>query len=175
MAFNVKPISLSPINWDFRSPYSFQSLGMPPAAVDAAGGAAVSLDANGNVVVAGYPLQAYVSNTPLSNNPISPVFDQAGFGDTQSIRALFTGAGFSTAGSVVLLRPSNQRTQLIIQNNTLGVLYYAFDRDADNVSCIGIAAGGSREWDIRVPQGNLSLYALANGSAVIEFMNNNVS
>lgn len=172
--FNVRPISLAPINWAFRSPYSFPSLGMPPAG-RTAGGAAVSLDAQGNVIVAGQPLQAYISNTPLSNNPIIPTYDQASFGDVQTIRVDFTGVGFSTAGSYVLQRPSNQRAQLLIQNNTVGLLYYAFDRDADNVSCISIAAGGQREFDVRTGQGNLSLYALAAGNAIIEFMNNNVS
>lgn len=167
-------LTINPINWDLRSPYSFPNLGMPPAG-RVGGGAPVELSRNGELVIAGVTLTPYHSNTPGSDHAVSPTYDQAGFSDEQSARIVFSGVGFADMGAYVLQRPSNQRVMLLIQNRTVAQLFFAFDREADNTSCVAIAAGGSREWDIRVPQGNLSLYAAAAGDVVIAYQNNSVT
>lgn len=186
----MSALSIPAISFRFRSPYEFQAStpGLPPAGAPKGGAplrfVAPITEANpyGTTSVAGRVLTPYTSNTPgpNQNQAVVATFDQGAYGDIQTAFVNFPGAGLPQDGAgnnilVVLPRPTQQRTQLLIQNNTIGKLYYAFDRTADSVSSVYIAAGGSREFDQRIPQGNLSLYSLAAGNAVIEYMNNNVT
>lgn len=175
---NIRPLFIPVIDFTYRSPYSFPTMNLPPAG-RVAGGATVEVNEAGQPMVAGLTLNSYQSNTPANANPVAATYDQASFGDMQTTVAAFTGTGLPVDGNgnpvnFVVQRPPNQRTQMLIQNNTLGNLYYAFDKIADNTSCVLIPAGGQREFDSRVSQGALSLFAVAAGTAVVEYMNNNL-
>ncbi len=130
----------------------------------------------------------YIGNTPLGDigaqtgpaNPqaIAPidVKDSSKYGDSVIIALVFAGAGFSTLGSVVLARPNNYRSALLIANQTVpGPIFYNYDQDADNVSSMQIAQNGSRNYDGQtVPQGNLSIFSSGAGTVILEFMNVNL-
>jgi hypothetical protein len=83
---------------------------------------------------------------------------------------------FAAAGErLVLNRPNAMRTSLLIVNSTVaGIVFYTFDRVADNVSCVPIIAGGNRLFDFSVPQGDLHLFAAGAGTVIIEYMNRDI-
>lgn len=139
--------------------------------------------------------RAFIGNTPLgdasaqtgpgtqsgdnaNSGPVSTK-EPGKYGDSVIFAVTFTGAGFSNNttyspnGSIVLPRPQNKRASLLIVNfSVVGQIFYNYDVDADNVASVPIAQGGSRNYaGESVPQGNLSLYSLGAGVAIVEYMN----
>lgn len=84
---------------------------------------------------------------------------------------------FAAAGEVVALaRPDQTRISLLIQNLSVGGnVFYCFDRQADNVSCIAIGVNGNRLFDSAVPQGELHLFSTGAGVVVVEYMNKSIA
>lgn len=134
---------------------------------------------NGEPFVKGVPLAP--SNRKVSESLINrrvneqvisqPVVNRAGYGDVIAIPIAFA----ATGERMVLPRPNNIRTLLTVQNlNVVGGIGYAFDRQADNFSCIQIPAGGNRIFSDAVPQGDLHIFAAAAGNVVVEFMNKDI-
>lgn len=101
---------------------------------------------------------------------------QANYTPGQYGNALTIPIVFGAAGEVIALRrPSNTRVSLLIQNLTVvGNIHYCFDRQADNATCIAIAAGGNRLFDTAVAQGDLHIFSTGAGTVIIEFMNQDI-
>lgn len=172
------PFVIPPIHFGTRSPYSFNNLvGVAPAPLDLT--AEVDEADDGTLSVAGVTLQPINATATPGTTPTATV-NAGAYGDAQFVTANFTGIGLPVDAKgnpiqFILPRPNLTRLALLIQNNTLGTLYYAWEQTASNVGCISIPAGGNRSFDTVCPQGNLSLYATSAGTAVIEYINNNVS
>ncbi len=179
---------VSPVNLLERSPYTpITRIGLPPGYVPLSPVVWI----NGQATIRGVPLgtpQSVTGQTPtaradgqVTQGGATPIYNQGSFGDSSILVVNFTGAGLpvDAAGNpllVVLPRPNNTRTLLLINNQTIaGPIFYNFDQVADNVASMQIAQGGSRNWSDTIPQGNLSLFANGAGTVLIEYMNNNVS
>ena len=177
----ITPLAiLQPINFRMRSPYSFapSQQALPPATMPV--GAEVVADSQGNMTVAGSALTPFQNNNAVTAAPAIATFDTGNYADAVVIAIKFTAPGFAVDGmgnNIIfnLLRPNNTRTSLLIVNaSVLGNVYYNWDKAADNVTSVPIAAGGSRNWAQSPPQGNLSLFSSGAGTVIVEYANNNV-
>lgn len=133
----------------------------------------------------------YVKNTPLASshktaqeylvNPPSipdsktdaqPSFQSQFYGDSGTFSVnLATGIP-----QLVLKRPAKTRVLLLLQNlAAVGNAAYAFDSSPAIASSINIAAGGNRNWDSAVPQGDLWMISNANIIVAVEFINKDVT
>lgn len=99
------------------------------------------------------------------------IFDPAKYGDMQIIPTVLPALG----EAVVLSRPSNTRIYLFIQNNTAGVVTFAFDQTVNLGSGITLAAGQSFVFDAAVPQNELHVFAAAGGSVIVAFINSDIA
>lgn len=118
------------------------------------------------------PLHDFAHNTRTAGMPTSviPVFDGSQFGDSIIIPVTFAALG----EQIALARPNMTRVLLTIVSMFAAAgqnIFYAFDRTADNVSCIPIPPGGNRIYERAVPQGELHIWAPGAGTVIIEFMN----
>lgn len=161
------------INLQSRSPYYPPNSGanMPHAPIPLD----IWYDAAGNPTVNGQRIQAAQnSGNATPHGAVVPTFDNAKYGDSVVITLSPTGVGVIQLNNspIILQRPNNTRTLLLIVNQTLAQIFYDFDKNASQAS-VPIAAGGNRLWDGVVPQGNLSLWANAAGvnGVIIEYMN----
>ncbi len=108
------------------------------------------------------------------NASVTPIpdYNTALYSDATTFGVVFAGAG----QAMVLPRPQSWRILLLIQNlSVLGNIFYTFDRNADNTSCIAIGAGGNRLWDSAVPQGDLHIFSTGAGTVTFEYMNRDIS
>ncbi len=88
----------------------------------------------------------------------------------------FTTSGINLNNILAVPRPPNgmRRTLLIVQNQLVGTqLFYAFGRNADNVSCQFIPAGGNLFLDQlqSIPQNDLFLFFPLAGTVPFTVVN----
>lgn len=181
----VKPylFTMPAVNLDFRGMVNPTRMKLPPAmfGLDATDGNAVQF-VDGKAFIGSVPLGDITAQTgPANPQAIAPVNikDASKYGDSVIIALVFTGAGFATIAGVdspiVLSRPNNFRSMLMIQNQTVGgLIYYDYDKIATTQS-MALGIGGSRNYAGEVvPQGNLSILSTGAGTVVLEYMNINL-
>jgi hypothetical protein len=172
--------NIGALDFSGRSPFARRSV-MP--GVPVADTFSERLRFVGNVAtIAGVPLapinrepQQLISAPPSAAQTqvkdAAPVFDTGQYGDADTIQITFAAAG----ERMVLPRPNNTRTLLLIQNLTVVAnIHYCFDRQADNVSAVAIGPGGNRLFDGVVPQGELHIFSTGAGIVIVEYMNKNI-
>lgn len=174
MAADRPSIGRSAVDLFARSPFSRRSLiGIPPATVEPP----VIIQSGGQPSIGGIPLAP--DNAPAQNGIVNPpggspatisepIYTPGIYGYAVTISIVFAGAGEIMA----LRKPNTTRTLLLIQNfSVAGLITYCFDRPADNATCIAIGAGGNRNYDVAVPQGELHIFSSGAGAVNIEYMN----
>lgn len=167
----------SAVDFSKRSEYQLrQQIGMPPAyeiPPDVYFDAGIPTIGGVPLPPIGLTLQQLVLAPPQQQRDETPAanYDASGFADSGQIPFVLA-AGQSLR---ILLRPSNTRVQLTIQNQAAAnLINYNFDKQADATN-IAIPAGGNRVWDGgTVPQGDLWIFSAAGAAGVIEFMNKNL-
>ncbi len=167
--FNTAPVDFS--GRGLRNPLQY---GMPPALFDPE----TLTWVNGKPFIGNTPLGDIKAQTgPANPQAIAPVTikDASKYGDAVILNLIFAAAGFASIGSIVLARPNNYRSALLIQNASVGgLIYYDYDRDATAQS-MPLGIGGSRNYSgDTVPQGNLSILSTGAGTVVLEYMNINL-
>jgi hypothetical protein len=167
------------VDFGQRSPFAGRvMIGVPPANMNPP-----KTQSDGNsVTLFGVPLPKYMAGKPQGEAQLTPVpgqspivpmpmYDPALYGDAIVFPVVFAAAG----ELLILPRPNAWRTSLLIVNSTVvGNIFYAFDRVADNVSCVPIVAGGNRLFDFSVPQGDLHVFSTGAGTVIIEYMNRDI-
>lgn len=176
---------VEPVNMLHRSPYE-TNYSLPPDYHDMGEIKFV----NGIATVRGVPLGSVSSmqGAPAAGSQVQqaaqniiPTYNRGSYGDSSILVVNFTGAGLPVDAqgnplNFVLQRPNNTRTLLLVVNQTVpGPIFYNFDQVADNVASVQIPQGGNRNWGDTVPQGNLSLFSNGAGTAIIEYINANVT
>jgi hypothetical protein len=172
--YNIPGVRTGALNFAGRSPFSVRSaIGVPPAYAPAPDVQFKS----GTPVVGGIPLatsgktaQEYLFNPPSDPDAVKPIpsYNAGQYGEEGQITINLL-AGIP---QIALRRPAKKRIQLTIQNqNAVGNVGYNFDNSPSTNGSVLIAAGGNRQWDTVVPQGDLWLISAVNAVVQIEFIN----
>lgn len=175
-----KPYVFPVLNFRGRSPFQVIGGALPGVPPSYPNTPVVEVR-DGQAFIGGTPLTPWGSpmqTLALSSSSLKDVaepdatYNRSIYGNAVTLPVVFAGAG----EAMILARPSQTRISLLIQNlNIAGGINYCFDRPADNASCILIANGGNRLFDISVPQGDLHVFAAGAGTVILEFMNQDIA